>query len=506
MDDKRIERQQMKTELVAALEQASSAYKVDNIELDRFDINGPQQDLTIKLKPHPGFSTKAKPLNRFTSTTERNSLNVSLVYQNKPVGDIEIVLLEDGMDMMDVKRVFENIALDFTYFIKRKQAHQKIKQKKNLDMQWLGRSRVAKNVDRFVEKSSNVDFPVLIYGEFGSGKLLTAYSIHCHSLRKTGPFIEGHCATWQDSEIVKNMEALWQQAQGGTLFLRDIDLMPKLQFSKVRNFWLHSMNTATAAAQGITAPVRVIASVSKKEDKSKHGIWQELDYLSIELPSLRDRRTDIQEMTEHYLEKLSYINKVSLSSDCMNLLEHFYWGDNIQELERVISKLVVMSDSNYLEPSGLLAIIPQLNDEQGLNIDLRSEDKSPPRLTIKDIATMIAEERYDGQVTHHPALEKAINYLASHYHNNLTLNRLSEKSFVSSSHLSYLFKHHLNSSFKQLLIQIRITKAKRLLLEKPSCKITEVAFDVGFHDLSHFEKTFKRIVGNSPGQYRKMTH
>ncbi|RBP53113.1 helix-turn-helix domain-containing protein [Arenicella xantha] len=503
MDKSRIEKQQLEAELVTALKQAGAACTVDTIEVERFDLNAPQQDLTVRVKTYSRFAAKTKPVNQFNRNSKGSSITVSLVYQNKPIGDIEIVLAEEGMDLVDVKRAFEDIALDFTYFIKRKQAHKKIKDSENLDMQWLGRSRAAKQVDQFIEKSSSVDFPVLIYGEFGSGKLLTAYSIHCHSLRRQGPFVEGRCGKWQDQDIIKNIETLWQQAQGGTLFLRDIDLLPQSQFIKVRNFWLHGTSSTASAIQGVGVPVRVIASVSQKRIEKQRCVWQELDYLSIELPSLRDRRGDIREMTEHYLRKLSHINKVSLSSDCMELLERFDWEDNIQQLERVISKLVLMSDSSHLEPSGLLAIIPQLSDKQGQKIELPEAEFCEQSLTIADIATLIASDSYLGQVTHHPALEKAINYLAEQYSSDLTLSGLAEKAFVSASHLSYLFKHHLDSSFKQLLIQIRIAKAKLLLKEKPTCKITEIAFDVGFHDLSHFEKTFKRVVGISPGKYRR---
>jgi len=102
----------------------------------------------------------------------------------------------------------------------------------------------------------------------------------------------------------------------------------------------------------------------------------------------------------------------------------------------------------------------------------------------------------------HPALEKAVRYLGENYKVDLSMVELAQKCFVSSSHLSFLFKSRLGKTFKQLLTEIRIEKAKELFQTMPARQITQICSDVGFIDLSHFEKTFKKHVGLSPSRYR----
>ncbi len=83
------------------------------------------------------------------------------------------------------------------------------------------------------------------------------------------------------------------------------------------------------------------------------------------------------------------------------------------------------------------------------------------------------------------------------------MHQLARHACVSPSHLSYLFKKTLGVSFKPFLALMRIKKAAHLLIEQPFQGITEVALEVGFGDLRHFERTFKRLLACSPRVYRQ---
>jgi AraC-like DNA-binding protein len=74
---------------------------------------------------------------------------------------------------------------------------------------------------------------------------------------------------------------------------------------------------------------------------------------------------------------------------------------------------------------------------------------------------------------------------------------------MSSSHLSFLLKRSLGVPFKSLLAAVRIERAKQLLGETNPSSITDISLEVGFGDLSHFERTFKRLVGTNPREYRR---
>ncbi len=493
-------------EISNALRDSGAPYAVDGISTEKINLGDDNQKMEVRLMNHPSNSKKSgwnkKP--SINNSPHSESVSVTITYQNKPMGVIEIVLSEQGMDIDNIRDAFEHIAMDIAFFIKRQQAHKRIKRTKQLDLEWVGRSAGSKTVDRFIEKVSSVDFPVLIQGENGSGKLLTAYSIHCHSTRKDKPFIESHCPSWSKEDIHSTMKKLWADAQGGTLYLQDFDALSQQQIAQIRNYWRHVINVNHATKLQPSTSVRLIASISNNDSRDDNKAWHELDYLSIQLPSLRDRRDDIKDLISHYLNKLSYIKNVQLSDECWELFEQFHWTGNLEQLERLVSKLVVMSDSNYLDTSALLAIIPQLKNRQGEKIDLPQTPKPEPSQSnsLHQLVSTIVNDNYTCDPDQHPAVSKALKHLAEHYTSEITLGELATIACVSQSHLSYLFKYHLDASFKQLLIHVRIEKAKQLLRQKKYSKITEISFDVGFHDLSHFEKTFKRLVGQSPGRFR----
>jgi len=109
-----------------------------------------------------------------------------------------------------------------------------------------------------------------------------------------------------------------------------------------------------------------------------------------------------------------------------------------------------------------------------------------------------------GELTNlHDALRKALVYLGRHYDQAISLEQLARQAHVSPSHLSFLFRSVLQTSFKPLLQWIRIQQARQMLLADQRQRITDVALMVGFADLSHFEKSFRRIVGQSPRDYRR---
>lgn len=97
----------------------------------------------------------------------------------------------------------------------------------------------------------------------------------------------------------------------------------------------------------------------------------------------------------------------------------------------------------------------------------------------------------------------AMAYIQEHYTEHIRLSDVAESVYVSQWHLSKLINRHLNKSFFDILNELRVQEAKRLLPD-PSLKVHEIADRVGFSDVAHFSKTFKRLVGRSPVEYRAM--
>jgi YesN/AraC family two-component response regulator len=95
----------------------------------------------------------------------------------------------------------------------------------------------------------------------------------------------------------------------------------------------------------------------------------------------------------------------------------------------------------------------------------------------------------------------AMAYLEQHYNEHITLSQVADHVFVSQWHLSKLINRHVGKNFFDILNQLRIQKAKELLRD-PALRVHEIATQVGFADVAHFSKNFKRLTGKSPAEYR----
>lgn len=102
-------------------------------------------------------------------------------------------------------------------------------------------------------------------------------------------------------------------------------------------------------------------------------------------------------------------------------------------------------------------------------------------------------------------VKNALKYIEDHYTEKLTLTDLADKMYVSQWYLSKLLNKYAEKSFNELLNQARINKAKKLLSD-PSLKIHEISDMLGFNDVTHFSKIFKKLVEVSPNEYRNQLH
>jgi AraC-like DNA-binding protein len=103
----------------------------------------------------------------------------------------------------------------------------------------------------------------------------------------------------------------------------------------------------------------------------------------------------------------------------------------------------------------------------------------------------------------HPTLQRAIDHIAEHYQDKLTLTGVAASAYVSPSHLEHLFRRELGTTFTRFVTQLRVERAQTLLLEQPYAAVTSIAGDVGFNDLRHFERMFKALTGCTPRSFRQ---
>ena len=245
--------------------------------------------------------------------------------------------------------------------------------------QLVGESPVFVTVINKIPSVARCDATVLISGETGTGKELCARAIHYLSPRMGKPFIPVDCGAIP-TELMENelfghvrgaftgaslsQGGLIQEAEGGTLFLDDIDCLPFSAQVKLLRLLQEKEYRRLGSPKVRQADVRIIAATNRDLDEEVRGekfrqdLYYRLNIIPLVLPPLRERREDIPLLACHFLSKYGpEFNKqvAGFASEAMEMLMLYEWPGNVRELEHVIQRAVVLSGQ---------AIIP------GADIDL----------------------------------------------------------------------------------------------------------------------------------------
>jgi DNA-binding NtrC family response regulator len=207
---------------------------------------------------------------------------------------------------------------------------------------------------------------VLINGESGTGKELIAAAIHEHSPRAKKPFVKLHCAALAESLLeselfghergsftgaVGRREGRFEQADGGTLFLDEIgEISPSIQVKLLRFLQEHEFERV-GGNQTIKVDVRVITATNRnllqrvKDGQFREDLYYRLNVVSVEMPPLRARPSDIPLLAAHFLAKYARENEKTIegfTDDALARLANYEWPGNVRELENAIERAVVV--------------------------------------------------------------------------------------------------------------------------------------------------------------------
>ncbi|MGX5691119.1 sigma-54-dependent transcriptional regulator [Arcticibacter tournemirensis] len=239
----------------------------------------------------------------------------------------------------------------------------------------IGNSTQIKESIQLARKVAQTDTTVLLLGETGTGKEVFAQAIHFESNRKQQRFVALNCSGFNsdllESELFgykagaftgagKDKKGLFEEANGGTIFLDEIgemnlDLQAKL---------LRVLETQTFIKLGDTSTtrvnVRIIAATNRnlqlesEEGKFRMDLYYRLSVFTISLPSLSGRRGDIELLAEFFLKEYGRkVNKMNLKFDSafLDLLKEHTWKGNIRELKNVIERVVILAEKDTIEPA-----------------------------------------------------------------------------------------------------------------------------------------------------------
>jgi DNA-binding NtrC family response regulator len=231
----------------------------------------------------------------------------------------------------------------------------------------IGDSAAILKIKETIDKVAPTDARVLVTGENGSGKELVARWLHEKSNRSKSPIVEVNCAAIPseliESELfghekgsftsaVKQRIGKFEQAHGGTLFLDEIGDMSLSAQAKVLRALQEGKITRVGGDKDISVDVRVISATNKDllkevEDKQfRLDLYHRLSVIIIHVPSLNDRKDDIPQLVNKFLEDicLDYgVAKKAIDADAVDALKQHNWTGNIRELRNVVERLIILS-------------------------------------------------------------------------------------------------------------------------------------------------------------------
>ena len=281
----------------------------------------------------------------------------------------------------------------------------------------IGTNPKMKEIFHLIDRVSNSDSTVLLLGESGTGKELVARAIHNKSPRKENHFVAVNCAsiphTLVESELFghtrgaftgahKDRIGKFELANKGTIFLDEIaDLNFEVQAKLLRTLQEKEIERV-GKSEPFKVDVRVIAATNKdlkkliSENKFREDLFYRINVIPINIPPLRDRKSDIPLLVEHFKKQYAHQRKLEFSSDAIEAIKNYNWPGNVRELENIIERIAVIKNEGEVERKDLLF----LNiEEENLPFQLEIPEEGISLEDIEKKAVTLALKKCNGNQT-----------------------------------------------------------------------------------------------------------
>jgi len=290
----------------------------------------------------------------------------------------------------------------------------------------VSQSGEMQDVFKLVNKVTQIDICVLILGESGTGKELIARAIHYNSNRRKGPFVVVNCASIPhdllESELfghergaftgaIQRRIGKFEQANGGTIFLDEIGELDQSLQAKILRVIQEKQFDRVGGSEIITTDARLIFATHRdlweevKQKVFREDLYYRISAFPIMLPPLRQRKSDILVLADHFLKELGKeLGKpnIQFSRKALDLLYNYPWPGNVRELENVIQRGLVLTDGQFLTERELPIFIqsygPAETDIKQNSIFQENQDSIIPFEKIKENAVRNALKNTNGNI------------------------------------------------------------------------------------------------------------
>ena len=272
----------------------------------------------------------------------------------------------------------------------------------------VGSSREIQKVLDMVSRVALSTATVLITGESGTGKELVARAIHFTGNRKGRKFVVINCATLSEnlleSELfghvkgaftgaIKDKKGLFEEADGGTLFMDEIGDIPKSVQAKILRVLQEGEFISLGDTVTKKVDVRIIAATNQdllqgvQEKEFREDLYYRLNVINIKMPPLRDRKEDIPLLVKHFVEKYNKKETRQIKGISPEVEKEFYnynWPGNVRELENAIERAITLTNEDVISLNVILPLVKKEGIADGLGDDLLSQPYKEARRKALD--------------------------------------------------------------------------------------------------------------------------
>ncbi len=311
--------------------------------------------------------------------------------------------LSTGKLLLGIERGLENSSL--------REENKRLKTRLQYNSPMISHSESSRELLRHIQLLGPTDSWVFITGESGTGKHLVARKIHENSPRESREFVELNLAAMPSESVSqqlfgsevggKILKGSFEQAMGGTLFINEILGLNLETQNKLLSALQEKQFLRLGGSQYIEFDVRVIVTTSGNPQEAvnqelfSEDLYYRLNVIPIHVPSLRQRRKDLPELVQLFIEDIASKNQLeapSLSSEALKTLRDYDWPGNVRQLQNVIQRLIVLNTGDKINTEGVLV---------ALGGDLEMKKRAQPLPDYFDGDMRQAKEKFETAYLNH---------------------------------------------------------------------------------------------------------